>query len=556
MIRRKAGVFLAGCVFISAFISTCYAFGGEQESSLAAAARAAKSQFVPLTADDLKEAKTELTAAAERLDQRLKEDAKNGEGWRKFTKLDTLLEELRQAKGPNVGVLNSIYAKFSTGQEGLELVWFVDVRQALHKYIERAGAIDNPQAKVLYEKLLDQLATDLEAAGTHPNADQAFRIGEILRWLPLVRQAPELVQSVRSRLVHPNVYLQANGELAAAGIAGPVDETAPVCDCILGTDINGVGHTVGQTTVCLFPDVEEATLDVILRAVNYSQTTGRNGPVCIYTTGQTEIGACKRLWIDADGLWSHPAAANAATHTTINDISAVKGGQLVEHIAWKRAGQQQGEAEAIASEHARSLAAQRVDQQADEMLQKANQDYQNKFRSPLGERSAFPQTLRFSTTTDTFSVLALEAAADQLAAATAPPELTEKNPDMAVRIHQSAHQQRGGDGALRHGPARGNVANHGGRSVGLRARAAQTGRGPRAVDDRIRPAAADLGELRRGRFQRDLAGAAFLQERPTLSGNERHGRLQTGEGRRRFQGGPPGRTADPPARFRPQPAPA
>ena len=195
MIRRKAGVFLAGCVSISAFISTCYAFGGEQESSLAAAARAAKSQFVPLTADDLKEAKTELTAAAERLDQRLKEDAKNGEGWRKFTKLDTLLEELRQAKGPNVGVLNSIYAKFSTGQEGLELVWFVDVRQALHKYIERAGAIDNPQAKVLYEKLLDQLATDLEAAGTHPSADQAFRIGEILRWLPLVRQAPELVQS-------------------------------------------------------------------------------------------------------------------------------------------------------------------------------------------------------------------------------------------------------------------------------------------------------------------------------------------------------------------------
>ena len=246
------------------------------------------------------------------------------------------------------------------------------------------------------------------------------------------------MQSVRSRLVHPNVYLQANGELAAAGIAGPVDETAPVCDCILGTDINGVGHTVGQTTVCLFPDVEEATLDVILRAVNYSQTTGRNGPVCIYTTGQTEIGACKRLWIDADGLWSHPAAANAATHTTINDICAVKGGQLVEHIAWKRAGQQQGEAEAIASEHARSLAAQRVDQQANEMLQKANQDYQNKFRSPLGERLVFPQTLRFSTTTDTFSVLALEAAADQLAAPAAPPELTEKNPDMAVRIHQSA----------------------------------------------------------------------------------------------------------------------
>jgi hypothetical protein len=439
MIRHKTSVFLAGWISLSVFISVCCASGGELEPSLAALARAAKSHFVPLTADDLKQAKADLTAAAERLDARLKEDPKNGEGWRKFTRLDDLLKEVRGPELPKIGVLETIRAKFLSGQEGLELIWFVDVRQALRKYIERAGAIDDPQrAKALYEKVLDQLAADLEAAGTHPSADQAFRIGETLRWLPLVRQAPELVAAVDKRLVHPNVYLQASAALVGAGIAGPVDETAPVRDCILDTDISGMGRTVGQTTACLFPDAEEGVLDVILQAVNNSQTVGRNGPVCIHTTGRTEIGVCKRLWMDADGWWSHPAAANACTHTTINDICPTRGGALVERIAWKRADQQQGEAEAIASEHARWRAAQRVDQQADEMLQKANQDYQNKFRAPWSQRSIFPQDLRFSTTTDAFSVVVLEAGVDQLAAPAAPPEFTEKSSDMALRIHQSA----------------------------------------------------------------------------------------------------------------------
>ena len=79
----------------------------------------------------------------------------------------------------------------------------------------------------------------------------------------------------------------------------------------------------------------------------------------------------------------------------------------------------------------------RVDQQAAEMLDKANDDYRKKFRQPLSERLVFPQVLRFSTSSDVLNVVALEAAADQLAAPGEPPALTEKDPDIAVRIHQS-----------------------------------------------------------------------------------------------------------------------
>ena len=413
---RVAGLCLAGCVSVSYLLSTACVLADGPDPSLAAAARAAKAQFHPLTKDDLNQAKAELTAAVDRLDGRLKKDATNGEGWRKYTQLDKLQAELRAPAGPDLAVFSALRENLSSGQEGLELVWFVDVRQALRKYIERAGAIDNPQVKTAYEQVLDRLAADLEASALQPSTNQAFRIGEALRWLDSTRQAPQLVESVSNRLVHPNLYIQVNGAMVGAGIAGPVDEVAPIRDCILGTNINGTGRTVGQTTVNLFPDADEAVFDIILLAVNNSQSVGRNGPVCVYTNGRTGIGVCKRVWMDADGLSAHPAAANADTSTTISDICAVNGSPLIERMAWRRTDKQKGEAESIASQHARCTAAGRVDQQAAEMLQKANDNYRRKFRVPLSERLVFPQILRFSTTTNVLNVVGLEAAADQLAA--------------------------------------------------------------------------------------------------------------------------------------------
>ena len=57
-----------------------------------------------------------------------------------------------------------------------------------------------------------------------------------------------------------------------------------------------------------------------------------------------------------------------------------------------------------------------------------------------------------------------------------------------------------------------------------------------------------------GGFSVTLRGQHYLQGGQALPGNERHGRLQAGQRRRRFQGGPPGRGADLPAQFRPRPA--
>ncbi len=435
---RRAGLSLAGCFVISTAMATSYVTADSYAPAAIAAIRTARSQFRPLTKDDLHQAKDNLLAAANRLDSKFKEDANNGEGWRKYTELDKLLQQLHQPSEPEAAFLDAIYQKLAAGHEGLELVWFVDVRQALKKYLETASGIDNAQVKTIFENVLDKLANDIEAYTAAPSPDQAFQIGEALGWLDNAGQAPQVVQAVRNRFMRPNVYIQVSGNVVATGIAGPVDEISPVCDNILGTDIQGTARTIGCTTVSLYPDPDVAVFDTVLLATTRTQNIGRNGPVYIYNTGLTGVGACKRLWMDAEGLWAHPAVSNAQTHTRINDIKANNGRAIVERVAWKRADQQQAEAEMIASQHAQWQVNQRVDQRALATLQQANDSYQKKFRRPLSERKIFPQVLHFSTTAADVQVVGLEAAADQLAAPDDPPALAQKDADMAVCIHESS----------------------------------------------------------------------------------------------------------------------
>ena len=227
----------------------------------------------------------------------------------------------------------------------------------------------------------------------HPTTDETRKIADHLLWLETFRQAPELVREIRQRFSQPNFHAQIGGELLEIGVGGPIDDVAPIDDVILGTVIHGTGRTVGQTKAALTPNPAFATFDALLDAVNYSNNVGRNGPVCIYSTGQTCLNADKRLWLDETGLHAHPAQAAAQTHTTINNIVSIKGRKLVERIAWRRAGKQLGEAEAIASQHAASRLGARVDAQADPSIQKANEQFEAKGRKPLDERRAFPRVL-------------------------------------------------------------------------------------------------------------------------------------------------------------------
>jgi hypothetical protein len=403
---------------------------------LPALARAAKGHFQAIDAANLAHSKARVRAAAARLADRLAMAGPEAADWRSFVMFDAVTAEMAKPQ-PALPTLEKAFARLSSGHEGLNLIWFAELRQALRSYLAVVQAQADPKTADRYEAIVEGLAKRLAELPKGVSPEEAVWIGNALRWLDDTRQARALVQAVRRRCHQPNLLAQVSAGLVGAGIERPIDEITPVRDCILGTDIHGTGHTVGQVTVRLVPNNQMAILDTSFTATVASQSVGYNGPAIIHTVGTTQLEGIKRLWITDQGVFALPAVSDAQTSSTIVGIGSTKGSALVERIAWRRACAQKCEAEAIASDHAECRVNDRMDRESAGKLEQVNQRYADRFRTPLTERNLFPVELRYSTCTKYLAVRALESDAYHLGApSVAPPAL--ENVDLAVRVHQSA----------------------------------------------------------------------------------------------------------------------
>ena len=219
MNRRETTLILVACGILSAAATAHCAFADKPETSLAVVSRAAEAQLHPLPSRS-PAAKNELVSALNRLDARLGEDKESGAGWKSFCQVEKLQQQLQLSTGPDLAVLNQIlHEKYLNGNVGLELVWFADVRRALRKYLDTASAVGNPKWKADYEKILDQLAEDLQASAQGRTADGAFRINEAIGRLSDARQAPELLSALRSQLSHANVFVRVKSEVVGRASA-------------------------------------------------------------------------------------------------------------------------------------------------------------------------------------------------------------------------------------------------------------------------------------------------------------------------------------------------
>ena len=404
--------------------------------SLAAACRLAKDAYTPNDEADLVRARSALVSAVERLDARLKAAGPSGDGWREFLRWETMQDQLTGPSAPDLSVLESLYSDYGSGHEGLRLVWFDDVRLALKQYVYTARAIGNSELGKRYESLLDELAKRVESYGKTVSSDDAMVIGQAIQWLHDAGQAGWLVRAIRRNSHYPNLFAQASARFIRAAMSRDIDETQPVRDCILGTDIHATAHTVGGLDVELGDAEDRALIHVLMNGSVESDSIGYNGPVRIYNSATTRIDVRKTIMVDAKRIWALSATSNATTSTRIHDIQANKGRQLVEKIAWKRASRQKGQAECIASRHAEERVNRRVDDESDELVGRAEEAFQGKFRIPLIERKLFPEDLRFSSTAAYVSVASVQAGPFDLSAPSEPPAL-EGEPDVAIRVHES-----------------------------------------------------------------------------------------------------------------------
>ncbi len=402
--------------------------GGLPEAVLAS-----QSAVHPITDADVAAAKDKLQKAVAALDKYLTAAGANGAAWKEYLHWKDLESQLA-SKAPDPEALRAVEQSFTADFVGLELPVFGNVAGDLQDFADVVEARNTDLAAKLPDEL-KALAEELKQYPQSPTEEAAIAVGGRLGWLHAMRQVPALVKAIRNRLSQPNLHARVSAELVAVGIQQQVDDTSPVRDNILGTDISGTGHTVGQLTMRLVPDETRAQFETTLSGKTLTKTVGYNGPATIYSDGTTNIEGHKRIVIDEKGFASYPATANAATSTQITGIGARRA--LVQRIATNRVYESKAEAEAIGSQHAAGRVRERLEAQIAQQLSKAQGDFVYKFRNPLLRRRQFPELLKFSTTQDALWVRALQANSAQLGASLAPPSVTVAS-DLAVQLHESA----------------------------------------------------------------------------------------------------------------------
>jgi hypothetical protein len=405
-----------------------------EADQLAAAAREARGQFAPKTEADVLRARQGLDQAVSALDRLMARwVVETRSDWQDYLNWPMLKEQL-QAETADRDSLRAVLGKFFANQEGLELPQFVAVRESLQSYVDVQTFAANPGAQQFYERHMDELAERLEAHQQQPSAEDAVRIGQIIGWMTRYGQATELTDAVRHHLARPNLFVQLSESMIRTGIETDIEENLRVRENILGTAIRGNATMKGRVSIDLIPSQNSAAIDLLLTGTTYSNNTGYNGPVTIFSTGVTSVDARKRVLVDAEGITVQRARAACRTNSRIHRISAKS--PMIERVAWKRAGRTKPEVERIANQRAARRVAAQMDSEVVEVLAPAKELFAEKFRNPLVRRGGFPQEFLLRTTDDYLFIQATQASVDQLGAPDEPPDLSADH-DVAARIHQS-----------------------------------------------------------------------------------------------------------------------
>jgi hypothetical protein len=432
------GVLRQGAGIVVILAATAYGQqpGAAGPQSLAAAAREAAKNFRPVGPEEIARAKGELASAINSLDRFLRSGAPyKAAGWKKYLQWNDLVGVVQQPQPPTAELSAAVLAKLDGENPGLRMPPFTRVRDALAHYLGAAAAASDETLKDEYVRRMEELAAQLEAYANDPAAgDAALAIGRTLAWLDSQQQAPQILAAVHEAYGHPNFLGHASQRLVAAGIEEDIDRITGVRDYILGTDIHGTARMTGRTTLVLAENPAAASMRILLGGTVVSSSIGYNGPVTLRTTGYTRVAGEKQIDMTPEGLVAYWARASCPTSTTIHSIHARHG--MVEKIAWRRAGKQKGQAEAIASQHAAARVAGELNAEAGRLIAEQNARYQEKFRDELRRRGEFPEELVFSSTPQQAMVRVRQDSPGLLAAPGVAPEIASTH-DLSVRAHES-----------------------------------------------------------------------------------------------------------------------
>ena len=209
------------------------------------ASRDAKGKPTLRSAADVEKVRGQLRQAVGELDAYLSTGGANGAAWGGFYRSISCGPSFGRVLGHRPGNSNRSIAAFAPTTRDWSCPSFARCAVALRSLIDAEEQVRHPATSEDLDSQLERLAASLDAFADERSSDEQRTIGQVLEWLDRHGQAPHLVAEVRQRLSQPNLYVHLSDKLVAAGSDRTINDDENIQDVILGTSINGQGHTVG-----------------------------------------------------------------------------------------------------------------------------------------------------------------------------------------------------------------------------------------------------------------------------------------------------------------------
>ena len=353
------------------------------------------SQWVVPSADDLHRARAEISTAMDALEQLLIQSP-DVVAWKTYL----LWSDLQQAIDASVGTdvvelaearnrLLPIYSRLANDEAGLERDEVQSLRIAVRRHVRQINALlvrrGSQEAKARRERL-DALVTQ-----NRWTAAAQSEYHEHLRWLDDHLQPPPS----RQVLSHfSNLTASISAGFIRQSTATPVSDPTDVNECIVGTRVIGTGVTSGVGWLEPTASNDGAKLVARFQGTLNSDTVGYNGPVRIYSDGQTQLTGTALLQLDDQGLRQLSEHVDASADSQTKGISTRFRGlldKIVKRVARKKAAESKSQANWESSYKARQSFSGRFATDIAEQVAEGDGSFQRYLRMPLLRRDLIPQ---------------------------------------------------------------------------------------------------------------------------------------------------------------------
>jgi hypothetical protein len=231
-----------------------------------------------------------------------------------------------------------------------------------------AGDVDQPKTSE------NSMATQLRTQ-TAPQVTFARPVRLALIACCCMAPFAELAQA--EDLPRKQVWVRLHSDLLVPLIERPIDEVQAVAEVILGVRSIGHAHVSGQPTMTVIDEPDTAAFTVTVVGTIHSRTTGRRGPVKIYSRSTTQFRATKHVvFVPGRGFVGEAATIVAQTSGQPERIESNRRGILggvIERRAWARAAQSREQVNQIVRAMAEAKVREAFDRILEARLARVNQ---------------------------------------------------------------------------------------------------------------------------------------------------------------------------------------